>query len=213
MKAIIYSIENIKNGDCYIGSTTNHNRRKSRHFEDLRNGNHHSIILQRAFNKYGESNFCVYVIESFTYSSKEEILSKEQDYLDAVNPKYNVCVTAGSQLGSVRNEAFKKACAERMRGKEPWNKGKKTGKHSETHKKNRSAAMIGHVVKPSTRDKIKVKVSKPVIQYDNDGNFIREWESAKQASIELSFNYTSLIKYLNGNSNISTFKNWIWKRK
>ena len=56
METVIYKIENLLNSDCYIGSTNNFSRRKKRHFGDLKNGNHHSIKLQRAVNKYSITN-------------------------------------------------------------------------------------------------------------------------------------------------------------
>jgi group I intron endonuclease len=213
MKAIIYKIENIRTSDCYIGSTVNYSRRSKRHFEDLKRKIHHSLILQRAWDKYGEQLFRIFKLETFDYSTKEEILNKEQEYLDLVKPKYNVCRIAGSQLGTKRSKEFREKCSERMKGKEPWNKGEKLPKQSEETKAKRIKSLIGRSVSEETKSKIKAKLSKPILQYDAENNFIREWESAKKASLELGFSYTALIKYLNGKSNINTFKNWIWKRK
>jgi group I intron endonuclease len=55
--AYIYSIQNKVNGKCYIGSTNNLKRRWAEHKATLRGNKHHSFILQRAWNKYGEDNF------------------------------------------------------------------------------------------------------------------------------------------------------------
>jgi len=213
MKAIIYKIENTKTLDCYIGSTTNYNRRKHRHFEDLKHNQHHSIILQRAYNKNGENCFKITIIKRVNCVNKQELLSIEQIYLDSLQPKYNICKIADSQLGSKRSKKFKKECSNRMKGKPAWNKGLKVGKQSKDTCKKRSKSLMGHKVSPKTKDLIKEKVSRPVIQFDSNGNFIKEWESPKQASKELKFSYTCLITYLNGHSNINTFKNFIWKRK
>ena len=65
--AKIYKITNVVNNNCYIGSSTNFSRRKKRHFEQLNNGNHHSIILQRAYDKYGSNNFKIDVILKIYY--------------------------------------------------------------------------------------------------------------------------------------------------
>ena len=53
----VYSIENTVNGHRYIGSTTNYKSRWHTHRSTLRRGKHHSFILQKAWNKYGEKAF------------------------------------------------------------------------------------------------------------------------------------------------------------
>ena len=57
MKGFIYKIVNKENGKFYIGSTIEPQRRKKRHFDDLKNKRHHCLFLQRAYNKYGADNF------------------------------------------------------------------------------------------------------------------------------------------------------------
>ena len=97
MTSGIYKIENILTKDCYIGSTINLKSRKFRHFKDLKNGNHHSIILQRAYNKYGEDNLKFIVLEKDLL--KENLLQREQYYINTLSPLYNICRIAGSPLG------------------------------------------------------------------------------------------------------------------
>jgi len=55
--AFIYKIENRVNGGCYIGSTVNPKNRWMHHRTSLRKGRHHSFVLQKAWDKYGESCF------------------------------------------------------------------------------------------------------------------------------------------------------------
>jgi group I intron endonuclease len=82
----IYRIRNLVNNKCYIGSSKNINRRWHRHKCGLRNNHHENVILQRAWNKYGEENFVFEVIEECDLSI---LLETEQKYLD-LNPKYNI---------------------------------------------------------------------------------------------------------------------------
>lgn len=60
--------------------------------------------------------------------------------------------------------------------------------------------------------------SKPILQFSLDNNFIKEWDSAKQAAKELNLCYISIINYLNNKKiNHKNKKNkigkFIWKRK
>jgi len=72
-------IKNKINGKFYIGSSVDIAYRWARHKRQLRNGNHHSIHLQRAWDKYGEENFEFKVIEE---CSEDITFKREQYYLD-----------------------------------------------------------------------------------------------------------------------------------
>lgn len=83
----IYMIQNVLNGKKYIGSTNNFKRRLNRHRTELRMGIHHSIHLQRAYNKYGEDKFTVVILEKCE-PIHDTLLMIEQKYLDLL-PEYN----------------------------------------------------------------------------------------------------------------------------
>lgn len=100
----IYKIINELNEDCYIGSSIKVKNRWSRHKKDLKKGNHHSIILQRAVNKYGLENFKFLLLETCPI---EILIEREQYYLDLEKPKYNMSPTAGSCLGCKQSEEVK----------------------------------------------------------------------------------------------------------
>jgi len=106
MKIIgIYKIESRTSGKFYIGSTLNIKSRWSRHKSDLRARIHHSLILQRAWDKYGENDFEFTILEE---CGKEKILEREQDYLDKLLPVYNICPNAQNCLGKRDSEETKK---------------------------------------------------------------------------------------------------------
>jgi group I intron endonuclease len=86
----IYKIRNIINNDYYIGSAKNIKRRWDRHRCGLRNNKHENIILQRAWNKYGEENFVFEIIENCEINM---LLELEQKYLN-LKPVYNIGITA-----------------------------------------------------------------------------------------------------------------------
>ena len=100
----IYQIQSLINNKLYIGSAVNLNRRKKEHWDGLKQGIHHSILLQRHVNKYGIDDLQFSVIE---YCRKEKLIEREQHYLDSLNPKFNICKVAGSCLGIKRSEESK----------------------------------------------------------------------------------------------------------
>lgn len=100
-KSGVYQILNKVNGKSYIGSSINLTWRKTKHFTELRNNKHHSIILQKAFIKYGENNFEFKVL---TNTLPEHLIKLEQWFIDNLKPEYNVCKIAGSCLGVKRSK-------------------------------------------------------------------------------------------------------------
>jgi hypothetical protein len=105
----VYQIKNLINNKCYIGSSIEIENRWRRHKKDLRKNKHHSIILQRAWNKYGESNFEFSIIEECLI---EVLIIQEQYYLELYEPVYNICRIAGSCLGIKQS---KEACEKKRK--------------------------------------------------------------------------------------------------
>lgn len=93
----IYKIENTVNGKCYIGSAANLDTRWRNHKSQLNLNRHHSIRLQRSWNKCGSGVFVFSVVE--LVNVLEDLIQREQFWIDALNPWYNIAKTAGSQLG------------------------------------------------------------------------------------------------------------------
>jgi len=87
MKSGIYQIRDLCNNKVYIGSTRNLRSRELEHWRSLRNGKHHSPILQNAYCKYGKDVFIFEVLELVTIS---ELLEREQYYIDTHQPEYNI---------------------------------------------------------------------------------------------------------------------------
>lgn len=83
----VYKIINKINGKVYIGSSKDISKRWCRHKADLRRNIHHSLHLQRAWNKYGEENFIFEIIEVLHNIELKDQFAKEQEYIDY----YNAC--------------------------------------------------------------------------------------------------------------------------
>lgn len=95
MQSVIYKIQNRLNGNIYVGSSKNIGKRIKRHKRDLKRGVHHNIYLQRAYRKYGEV-FEFFILEEV---APDKLLHKEQEWIDALKPKYNIgCVGGGDNI-------------------------------------------------------------------------------------------------------------------
>ena len=57
-------------------------------------------IIAQSLLKNGYSNFSLQILE---YCDRSECLSREQFYLDLLQPEYNILKKAGSQLGAKRS--------------------------------------------------------------------------------------------------------------
>ena len=116
-QAGIYQIKNVLNGHSYIGSTNNFYDRLIQHRSHLRKQKHHSVTLQRAYDKYGESNFEVNILEICS-PIRDTLLYLEQKYLD-LNPEYNVSKIAShpSNTGHKMSERGKKILHDLYYGK------------------------------------------------------------------------------------------------
>lgn len=82
----IYKITNSINGNSYYGSSKNITKRWLRHKNELNKNKHINVLLQRAWNKYGEENFIFEIVEE---CDEPLLLKIEQKYLDS-NPEYNI---------------------------------------------------------------------------------------------------------------------------
>jgi group I intron endonuclease len=105
----IYQIQSKINGKIYIGSAINFKTRRASHFLNLRKKIHANKYLQRHSNKHGIDNLQFSIIE---FCAKEKLIEREQMWIDVLNPKFNLYLTAGSPLGVKRSEETKKRMKE-----------------------------------------------------------------------------------------------------
>ncbi len=130
----IYIIKNIITGKIYIGSAVNIYIRWKTHLHNLKNEVHHSIHLQRSWNKHGDENFIFEILEEVEI--KEILIEREQHYLDTLlfaqefikdgdkrffNLGYNISPTAKNCLGIKRSKQTRKKLSNL------WNKKYKEG--------------------------------------------------------------------------------------
>ena len=84
----IYKIINKINGKCYIGQSTQIEKRWSKHKNTSHNqtSKAYDYPLYRAFRKYGIENFSFEILEE---CSNLELNEKEKYWINYYNPEYN----------------------------------------------------------------------------------------------------------------------------
>lgn len=96
--ACVYRIVNTQTGKQYVGSTTRFDYRFREHRRMLRYGCHHSVHLQRSWDKHGEEAFrfeLVKVVHGF-----ESLIEEEQKEIDRLGKHrlYNQSLVAGRAI-------------------------------------------------------------------------------------------------------------------
>lgn len=115
-KSGIYVIKCSSSKAQYIGSSKRCRNRVRSHLSALLRDKHHSISLQRSWNKYGQNKFTIGIV---LFCKKSELLLHEQKYLDLErlkNKSYNICFVAGNCAGVRQSEATKEKRAAKLRG-------------------------------------------------------------------------------------------------
>lgn len=133
-KSGIYAIKK-EDAIVYVGSSVNMWRRLNEHLSRLRrinpNKQHFNPHLQNSWDKYGEDVFEFVVLEE---CEVDQLLIREQHYLDTLPDLYNICQVAGSRLGHTPGPETRAKIGAAQKGR----------KHTKEHNEKIRASMIGN---------------------------------------------------------------------
>ncbi len=228
----IYKFVNLINGKRYIGQSTDIKLRWYRH-KSCSKSNKAKTYFNKALRKYGWDNFYFVIIEEV---KDLQLLDKREDfwinYYNTMNGKmgYNLCSAGKNRTGYKHTEETKEkirltrfknnigigykhtleslkkiseASKSRIGFKSVWF-GKK---FSQEHKNKISQGNIGRKVSLETR----VKLSRQVIQYNQNNELIKIWPSITDASKTLNIDNGSISRCCKGiYKTVGGFK---WKYK
>lgn len=277
----IYEIENLVNGNKYVGSSKDIYERWVQHQRELRKEKHYNEHLQRAWKKYGEDNFVFRILE-ITPDTIKDRFEREQYWYDyyrdrkiflynesfiaatpstqttiedlkngkrkttyeqfakicellqnTILPFYKIAELTDAcvnQVFSIYNKSYFTEITKDMEFKIRSNKGENAvnAKLTEEDVENIMQEMLNgaysadlarkYNVSSSTINDIKhhriwkgltdgveftynkkqVDNSKPVLQYDINGNFIAEYSSAREADKATGIGYRMISRVCNG---------------
>lgn len=199
----IYKIINIITEDIYIGSSNNIFKRITDHFWYLRKNISGCKILQKAYNKYGEGNFKVELIEE---CNNEQLRDREQYYIDILNPKYNIIknITRRKIIEIKPKNSIKN---KRVFTLEQKLKLSEIIKNSKKHKE---GLLRSYNKRKDTLTILnKQNFSKPVLQFTKNGEFIKEFSSIAEATKETGKG--NIVKCCKNER--KTANGYIWKYK
>ena len=213
----IYRIDNSINDKIYIGQTKYPIEKRWRKHKSNAKNNICKTYIANAMRKHSIENFRINQI--CKVSSVEEANEVEQfliKHFQTNNPKLGYNILEG---GRVSHKTFVEIYGEK-RAKEIKDKisstlKSKNTKLSQEHIEIIRNANIGRkrtkesLQKVSTLMRLRGKGAKPILQYNKEGEFIKEWSSGRQA-IQFYKN-VHISKACNGK--LKTAAGFIWKFK
>lgn len=179
----IYKVVNLINNKFYIGSSTNLIRRKVEH-KYRRKLNKGNSIIRSAILKYGHENFKFEILEVLEYGDWAT-----KDYINdllSCREQYYI-----NKLHPQYNIRLKDVTT---------NSGWKVTEEQRLH-------LIRIAKLPKTTN----GHEKPIVELDKFGNYIKDWKSAKEATIQLNLTSGAICRVLSGE--YSHTKNHYFKYK
>ena len=161
----IYKFTNNINNKIYIGSSINLRKRFLTHLTLLRKNSHHSKSFQNSWNKFGEDVFSYEIMEFV--ENLDELLIKEQYYLDNI-------LFAQEYINKINNKFIELS----------YNINPSSTNRLGTVQSEESV----------TRSKLNNPNRKNILQYDFNGKFIKNWDSASDIQRELNICKTQILK-------------------
>ena len=169
-------------GKTYIGSSINIERRW-REYKRLKCIDQTAIY--NSLIKHGANN---HKFEIICLCDREQLIKKEQMFIDFFKPDLNICKVAGSTLGYKHSDESKKKMSSLKKGikKEPL---------SDEHK---------------NKIRISQKQAKKIYQYDKDNNLIQIFDTITQAANSVNGKRSNLRDVCNGKYKTSYGYIWSW---
>ena len=210
----IYMYTNKINGKGYIGKAQDFLKRKREHIYSSYNkkANDYNVPFHRAIRKYGIESFDATILKEniplCLLSFYEDYYADKYDVYANHGKGYNVAKCGGGgNLIKGKTEEEKKEI--RQKRSNTWNN--KTEEEMDELRQKQSELKKGknHPMYGVHRYGKNAPHTKRVVQYDKQGNLIKIWDYAKQATEELGINHGNIIQCCKGR--LKSAGGFVWK--
>lgn len=192
-KAGVYQWIHKELNKSYVGSAFDLSKRLSSYYSITYLTRPGKSYINNALIKDGYSAFSLTILEYIDISNlnkddaKKLILSREQYYIDALKPEYNILSTAGSSLGYKHSEESLELMRSALKGRS----------FTETHKEKLSTAKKGTTFTKAH----KANMSKKVYVYTNDNpkTLFKLFNSCNETAKYFNCNRRTIYNYLDKN--------------
>lgn len=196
-KSGVYRWVHNKSGKMYIGSSADLGQRFSSYYSLIWiTSQAKRSIIYRSILKYGLSEFRLEVIE---YCNSEDVLKREQFFLDCLNPEYNILKIAGSRRGFKVLDETKAKISKTLTGRVLSESVKIKIKESRIgvkHSEETKAKLREHLLYLN-KNILAGKKSIKVTILDLDTNVFTEYSSIRKAAEAVGSYAHNIIKYEN----------------
>lgn len=194
----IYSLKDPETNEIrYIGKTTNIKTRLKAHITRSKHNTYHSARWVQSVIKRGLKP----IIELVEECTEDNWVEREKHWIAYYRERFDLTnVLDGGEGGFIVTRAGSK-----------W-----TDKQRENNRKARLGVSIKHTNEGNKKRaegvrKYYAKNKRPVLQYDLDGNFIKEWESAVDAGKEIKISYSDINRACKKENLTSAGFQWRYK--
>jgi len=202
----IYKITNPE-GEAYIGLSKNIEKRFKNH-KTLQFNKH--TKLKESLIKYSPDLHLFEILEEINISNLNKsqldmILRKRERYWINIYKTFNNGLNENKGGGGCVSHTSQ---SKQKIGEKQKNKPKP---HTEEWNKNIGLSLLNKKQSINTVEKRRISNSKPIIQYDLNDNFIKEWPNGKIAAKELNITYSGINHCCLGKTKSSGKYKWSFK--
>lgn len=186
-KSGIYRQLILKNNKSYIGSAVNLSKRFSNYFSLNGIKNELSRNISHIYSAILKYNFINFRLDILEYCDKDQILNREQYYINLLNPEYNILKTAGSRFGPEVAFSTRKKISGALRKNKSLNKDKSENKLVKNNE-SKVVTLNSNLKLFSGYNYINVKV------FDSSNTLVKQFTDIKSAAKSLNLSVRTLYK-------------------